>query len=135
MAKLTKYQACSETRDLWTGLADQLEKGEYYEKSEIPGPWEKYNNNCPCCQYARDIMEEIGSAEPDCNQCPMKPEWDSFKLQHTGTAYFCETYDTPFCRWENGPSELSCYDLEFFARMIVELAEDAMKRIKAEETP
>ena len=80
-------------------------------------------------------MEEIGSAEPDCNQCPMKPEWDSFLRWGTGTDYFCETYDTPFLRWENGPSKLSCYDLEFFARMIVELAKDAMKRFKTEETP
>lgn len=134
MQKLTAHQACSETRDLWTGIAREAEKGRHRKKSEIPGPWPNYCNRCPCCQYVS--LEINRTIFLDCTLCPMAPEWKNFNplaWDNPAENYFCESYITPYLKWSSGPKHYGCCDLSFFAWLIVELAEEAMERIEEEE--
>ncbi|MCK4793083.1 MAG: hypothetical protein KAV87_55650 [Desulfobacteraceae bacterium] len=131
MPELTAYQACSEVHDLWTGIAREAEKGRHRGKKEIPGPWETYCNACPCCQYVYHLT--LSAACLGCDKCPMKREWQSFPTIIVGGIFnYCETHNTPYLKWSSGPKHYSCYDLSFFAWLIVELAEKAMERIKKE---
>lgn len=156
MPKLTAHQACSEIKDLWTEIALEAQKGKHRKKRGISGPWQRYYNQCPCCQYVYSPKVVISGTDVyrltslavflDCQLCPMAPEWKSFDpLDQDNSAenyfdqdnsaenYFCETHITPFLKWSSGPKHYSCYDLAFFAWLIVDLAEEAMERIKKEE--
>ena len=141
---MTKVEACEQTRNLWTKIAHEAEQGRCRQKHEIPGPWRKYIHCCPCCQYVYLVPRHMEEGSPyseilGCTICPMAPEWKNFPLHRPyDDHYYCEIYLTPYLKWRWLTNEVdmaayrSCYDIAFFAWMIVELAEDAIKRIKGE---
>ncbi|MBE9572399.1 MAG: hypothetical protein IMF11_17365 [Proteobacteria bacterium] len=134
MSKLTALQACQQTHDLWTQIAQEAEKGQHKEKDEIRGPWQNYLYNCPCCEFTKENRDLLVCAE-----CPMKPEWSCFYKRSRGN-YLCAKAG-PYMEWSWGKppqdNTLSCHDLAFFAYLIADMALEAIERIKkeAEITP
>ena len=122
---MTPLQACQETKELWTKLAQGArEDRKDYEKWDIPGPWKDYRHQCPCCEYDK----ENGELDTVCTECPMEAEFQHYN-EDSSTA-FCESSKSPYFKWsflvENGP----CIDVEFFCLLMVELTQEAIDRIE-----
>jgi hypothetical protein len=125
---MTEDQALKETTELWTKLADYAEKGIVKQKEEIDGPWQNYYFFCPCCEY---VVTETG--EFNCTYCPMKKQWQTYDPKEECENTYCHATSSPFNKWWNAPGigeRVLPYDLEFFCRLIVELAEEARKELK-----
>jgi hypothetical protein len=118
---MTPLQACEETKELWLELARFAREGSLVFKEQVPGPWQFYRSNCPCCEY-------VGIR--DCFYCPMHPEWEFYsKLSNAS----CEGRRSPYEQWRNLRLSYTplCLDIEFFCLLVVEMAEEAIERLIA----
>jgi len=134
---MTEDQALKETIELWEKIADYAEKGIAKDKREIDGPWQDYRYSCPCCEYNIEYNAAItGLASNNCDFCPMKRQWQYYydTNYNIHTNIFCEVPESPYSQWRQityfYKERTLFYDLEFFCRLIVELAEEARKELK-----
>ena len=131
MAELTALQACLETKELWTKLAEEsVKQGKYLEKWDIPGPWRNYKCNCPCCEFT--VSDSSNNLR--CNLCPMLNQWLAIAdiSEDSGGSCFCEHEGSPYSNWINYTSNL-CIDIEFFCLLIADMAEEAAEEHKLYE--
>ena len=115
--KLTREQALNETIELFEKLAKKAREGKAMCKREIPGPWQHYECNCPCCEYDGQFLDD------DCLHCPMEGYWITKR---------CMREKSPFIKWQRfvTDKEIShtipcCIDIEFFCLLIADLAREA----------
>lgn len=123
---MTPLQACKETRELWTKMANySVGRQRIVQKEDIPGPWEDYIHNCPCCMYIHRLK--------DCCFCPMLPEWQYYS---TSLKAPCELSNSPYKKWSNLDylDGTLCIDVEFFCLLIAEMADEAIERLVADAT-
>ena len=124
---MTPIQACQETKELWTKLAEfSVERQKIVWKGQIPGPWEDYKHHCPCCEYNWTVQDDSQS----CHRCPMKPEWNFYNISEMYC--FCEAARSPYRMWTELDKDSLCIDIEFFCLLIAEMAEEAEVRLRKE---
>ena len=124
---MDKKQALRETAELWTKMAGEIHKGHITDKWDIPGPWDVYSHNCPCCEYIKCIREYFTPSS--CCECPMYKQW-RFYADENVSKFCCVQPRSPYQQWsdcvESGKVGILRYDLEFFCLLIVELACEAL---------
>jgi hypothetical protein len=138
---LSKEQALRETAELWLRMAYHARQGLAIGKWDIEGPWQDYSGCCPCCEY--DFQQFIKSLDFKpilfhCQACPMKKQWLFYKTEENNlppsiSGNYCLELNSPYERWrrifdqpEDYKGSTLLYDLEFFCRLISELAEEAL---------
>ena len=124
---MDKKQALRETVELWTKMADEIHKEYIADKWDIPGPWDVYAHNCPCCEYVRSLR---GYFAPQlCYKCPMYEQWRFYADENVGK-FCCVQPRSPYQQWSNcvesGKVGILWYDLEFFCLLVAELACEAL---------
>lgn len=133
---MTPLKACKETQELWNEMGKEAEINKVqFAKQFIPGPWNKYKNNCPCCEYTK---QKNGSVV--CRDCPMLEKW-TFIIGHIyDQDTYCEHGVSPYEKWRQlaadktsvGRKTTSCIDVAFFCYLIADLAEEAAEEIERE---
>ena len=135
---LTKKKALEETIELWTQLADKAALHVAADKMEIDGPWNDYPYQCPCCKYTELSRIETGLALAREEEylycfmfCPLREQWGYYAEKIQEKVKLCIASGSPFKFWsdivESEEIEHALfYDLEFFCRLIVELAQEAL---------
>ena len=124
---MDKKQALRESIELWTGMAEKAHVKQVVDKWDIPGPWDVYYHNCPCCEYVRSLR---GYFAPQlCYKCPMYEQW-WFYVDENVSKFYCVQPRSPYQQWsdcvESGEVGILWYDLEFFCLLIAELAQEAL---------
>ena len=131
--QLTREQALEETMGLWNELADKAALHIAADKLEIDGPWFEYEHQCPCCEFVKNSSVGMEKFRPDCLRlCPMSRQWKYYIKEgvERGSS-LCTAPDSPYEFWSRAV-ELAehngtlFYDLEFFCRLIAELAHEAL---------
>lgn len=127
---MDKKQTLCETIELWTKMAAGVYEEHLVDKWDIPGPWECYRHNCPCCEYVKNIR---GYFAPQlCYKCPMYEQWRFYADVNT-SKFCCVQPRSPYQRWSNcveaGEGSMLWYDLEFFCLLIAELAQEALDEL------
>ena len=105
MKKYTKEEALQDCFDLWldmavTGANKKLSSKLWKEN----GGWiEECVNDCPCCEFTKDIW-----GDENCDKCPIN-KWDD-----DNTCYYNKDYNREFRAWGNSNSkkERTKYALE-----------------------
>ena len=100
---ITKKQALTEGLKLWTILAQTGGS----EKKDVPGPWQRYMNRCPCCEYAK----------PGCEQCLVMWLGVTKKFSH------CCYDGSPYKEWQRAET---VKERKFFAQQVADLHEEAL---------
>ena len=123
---MDKKQALEESIKLWTRIAEKAHMEQVVDKWNIPGPWDIYCHNCPCCEYVKDLK---GYFSGDlCYECPMYEQWMFYADEPM--KFPCVYSTTPYQRWsdctESGERGMLWYDLEFFCLLVAELACEAL---------
>ena len=131
---LTREQALEETIGLWTQLADKAALHIAADKMEIGGPWVNYCFQCPCCEYLVEVSRLVSERSPDCTKfCPLEKQWGYYLEEGSEEkSFICTASGSPYKQWsdiveagEEGKGMLF-YDLEFFCRLVAELAHEAL---------
>ena len=124
---MNKRQALHETVELWTKMAGEIHKGHIADKWDIPGPWDVYSHNCPCCEYVKGLQGHFTAHL--CFKCPMYKQW-RFYADENVDKFCCVQPRSPYQQWSNcvesGEVGILRYDLEFFCLLIAELACEAL---------
>lgn len=128
MQLMNAETALRETIHLWTLLAHKPGTC----KHEVPGPWNEYLFECPCCEYTKwEIKVE------DCKNCPIIKQWSFYDVTHNLHFSCCEP-NSPYMKWSEMVNELRDlnfqnqflkYDIEFFCLLIVEMAKEALAEL------
>ena len=119
---MTKRETLLETIRIWKHLMHKP----WLVKAEVPGALQ-YQHKCPLCSYANFV------GLLDCSQCPLVDAWYDFNLKdyHVPVNMYCvcEQYLTsPWEMWKTNWFD-SEYDVCFFAALIVEMAQEALKKL------
>ncbi len=130
---LTREQALEETIGLWTQLADKAALHIAADKMEIGGPWVNYCFQCPCCEYLVEVSRLVSERSPDCTKfCPLEKQWGYYLEEGSEEkSFICMASGSPYKQWSNAVeagevNNMLFYDLEFFCRLVAELAHEAL---------